>query len=417
MFSSTRSVLVLSLAVLLLGPIPGCPPTPPPECVADADCRDGEFCNGQETCSAHGACVPGETPCEAGEDCNENADRCERPCVADADCTDGDPCTDDYCADGICQHDEIEACRPLPPCTTDADCNDGTFCNGAETCGADGRCQPGTDPCPGQLCRESASTCVDCLDDGDCDDETFCNGAETCDTDGRCQPATDPCPGQLCRESDDACVDCLADGDCDDGTFCNGGGTCGGDGTCQAGNHPCAANRICVEAIDRCVDCLTNADCPEGQVCEDNECVLEPPELCLTDTDCDDGEVCEQDSGDCVPAPEGGTRGLPTCYVPGESFTVRIVVNPTIETLVVGLQDFPPPGWIVTNVSHDGAWDATNEAVKWFFLDSTTRTLTYTIAVPADATGNACFDGQVNSDGGSNQDTGGPACLAPCTGG
>ncbi len=208
MFRSIRLALVLFPAVLLLGTIPGCPPPPPPPdggCATDPDCDDSEFCTGQETCSERGTCVQGEPPCEVGEDCNEDADRCEVPCVPDADCADGDPCTADYCTDGICRHDEILACPPLPPCGTNAECDDGEFCNGVEDCDTDDRCQSGNDPCPDQLCRESDDTCVDCLDDGDCDDSLFCNGAELC-VDDECQPADPPCADDAtCNEEIDAC--------------------------------------------------------------------------------------------------------------------------------------------------------------------------------------------------------------------
>ncbi|MEE8526097.1 MAG: S8 family serine peptidase, partial [Thermoanaerobaculia bacterium] len=43
----------------------------------------------------------------------------------------------------------------LPPCGDDSDCDDGVFCNGAEVCDA-GSCQPGVDPCPGQVCAEES---------------------------------------------------------------------------------------------------------------------------------------------------------------------------------------------------------------------------------------------------------------------
>ena len=82
-------------------------------------------------------------------------------------------------------------------------------------------CQGGTDPCPGQLCRESDDTCVECLNNGQCDDGTFCNGAETCDGNGNCQSGANPClPAEWCNEATTGCVpfgngDFDADGDVD----------------------------------------------------------------------------------------------------------------------------------------------------------------------------------------------------------
>ena len=46
------------------------------ECTVDADCDNGAFCDGEETCVA-GACVDGPgDPCEVGETCDEASDQC-----------------------------------------------------------------------------------------------------------------------------------------------------------------------------------------------------------------------------------------------------------------------------------------------------------------------------------------------------
>lgn len=128
----------------------------------------------------------------------------------------------------------------LPPCSDDADCDDGVFCNGAEVCDA-GSCQPGADPCPGQVCGEESELCLDCLTDADCDDGVGC----TVDT---CDPVT-----TTCSQVPD-------DGLCDDGFLCNGTETCDamldcGPGTPVAcdGSEPADAaclngDRFCVEA-------------------------------------------------------------------------------------------------------------------------------------------------------------------------
>jgi hypothetical protein len=42
----------------------------------DADCDDGLFCNGVDTCSG-GSCGHAGDPCSAGEICNETADSCD----------------------------------------------------------------------------------------------------------------------------------------------------------------------------------------------------------------------------------------------------------------------------------------------------------------------------------------------------
>ena len=56
------------------------------QCASDADCDDGLFCNGQETCQA-GVCISGENPCPAADGgCDEETDSCQS-CVFDLDQT------------------------------------------------------------------------------------------------------------------------------------------------------------------------------------------------------------------------------------------------------------------------------------------------------------------------------------------
>lgn len=45
-------------------------------CETDADCDDGVFCNGEETCGADSQCADGTSPCPAGEQCDETNDLC-----------------------------------------------------------------------------------------------------------------------------------------------------------------------------------------------------------------------------------------------------------------------------------------------------------------------------------------------------
>ena len=142
---------------------------PAPECLIDADCDDGIFCNGAETCDAGGTCQPSMNPCAVNETCDE-----VNGCVA----------------------------PPPPACTTDADCDDGALCNGVETCQA-GQCVAGMDPCaPGETCNE-VDGCVSapqCASDADCDDGLFCNGAEVC-RNGACAQGSPPCAtGETCDE-------------------------------------------------------------------------------------------------------------------------------------------------------------------------------------------------------------------------
>jgi len=128
-----RKVHLLAL-VFGAGLIAGCPLVAPPAstCTSDADCDDGLFCNGTETCdTTAGTCEAGQAPCDAGagETCNEGTDMCDTAFA----------------------------------CTTDAECDDGLFCTGAETCDtATGTCSSAGDPCDasaGETCNEGTDTC------------------------------------------------------------------------------------------------------------------------------------------------------------------------------------------------------------------------------------------------------------------
>ncbi len=96
-------------------------------CSTNAECDDGLYCNGAETCNA-GSCQAGTAP----------------------NCSDGVSCTTDSC------NETTDSCDHV---ANNSACDDGLFCNGAETCNVTLGCQAGTDPCGGQSCNESTDTC------------------------------------------------------------------------------------------------------------------------------------------------------------------------------------------------------------------------------------------------------------------
>ena len=75
-------------------------PSPAPTCVNDADCDDGAFCNGSETCAA-GVCEPGDPPCDPEtETCDEDSGSCDLivpECLSRSDCAPLEECVDDRC--------------------------------------------------------------------------------------------------------------------------------------------------------------------------------------------------------------------------------------------------------------------------------------------------------------------------------
>jgi len=180
---------------------------------SDVACEDdGEFCDGTESCDrATGDCLSSGDPCgaDAGEACNEEEDRCDACGLeGQAPCDDGSLCTNDACVDGRCVSSNVVCV------------DDGLFCTGAEVCDpATGECISEGDPCdmPEEFCLEGVDVCVvdgHCIDHADCDDGMFCNGVETCRADGLCIAGSGPCDDGLfcngvetCDEDNDVCVD------------------------------------------------------------------------------------------------------------------------------------------------------------------------------------------------------------------
>jgi len=293
---------------------PGCP-----ECFVDADCDDGQRCNGLETCDpVDGVCVAGTPPS----------------------CDDGFACTTDSCDPAA--NGGAGACVNTP---NDADCDNGQYCDGAETCapsvpgaGPDG-CVAGTPPscddgfaCTTDSCDPAANggagACVNTPNDAYCDNGQFCDGAEMCvpsnpaaDPSG-CMAGFDPCPNTNCDEINDVCTDCLLDEDCHDGQLCNGLETCDTvNGTCVPGTPPsCDDGFGCTtDSCDpfanggggACLNTPSDSFCDNGQFCDGAEsCVPTNPSAgpdgCVggTDPTCGDGFACTTDS--CDPQANGG---------------------------------------------------------------------------------------------------------------
>jgi hypothetical protein len=386
-----------------------CPPQGPHGvCASNADCDDGLFCNGAETCQ-DGACVAGTAPaCTSPQVCNEWLRACAQ-CATDANCNDGLFCNGvETCnvGTGTCRAPTAPGCPTTRMCnettdrcygcTTAADCNDGLWCNGLETC-VSGACVAGPlKPCGTRPCYETEHECG-CTTAAQCSDTLFCNGAELC-TAGHCKPGYYPCTGstQICNEATTSCTtgtipQCTTDQSCTNNVFCDGvercmPGAAGADGRgCVAGpGNPCQANQVCQEGSQRCVsNCPspdTDGDGHRSQSCGGDDCDdSDPnrfpgnPEVCIAnvqmwhDEDCDpmtfgalDADGDGYTSTACYNLDVSGTRHAGTDCVDSDS-----TVHP-LATEVCNGKDDNCNGEIdealLLSLHHDGDGDGAGAA-------------------------------------------------------
>src|SRR5262249_53497214 len=145
---------------------------------------------------------------------------------------------------------------------------------------------------------EAQKKCVHTKNDAFCDDGVFCNGTETCAANGvggtGCLPGANvQCPG--------------------DGISCTRDGCVESSRSCEhvPDDNLCLSGQRCIIAQGGCAfgaPCTTNAQCDDGDPCNGVEsCVAG---LCAPGTpmDCDDGIQCTADScssvtGMCVHTP------------------------------------------------------------------------------------------------------------------
>ncbi len=88
-----------------------------------------------------------------------------------------------------------------------------------------------------------------------------------------------------------------------------------------------------------------------------------------------------------VPTTKGSaTRVLPANYTPGTGLTVTITTSPNGDGSQT-VEDYPPAGWSVTNISNGGNYFSGPGKVSWSFGNGTAQTLTYTATPPSSETG------------------------------
>ena len=310
-----------------------------------------------------------------------------------------------------------------------------------------------------QLCAELHPTC--CL----------ASGGVPQGPGSSCQPTLtycagftgQPCPPDLtCVDIPDSCDPNSGGADCPGVCVINQNEPfCGG----IAGPH-CPAGYTCVDLpTDECDPSQGGADCfgvcvedappcgevcggfagipcddpnefcklPEGHCCCDftGTCTPIPqacPDVWIPVCGCDGvtyGNECDADAagvsvdyrGECAAGPCPATRVLADpdmTYCAGKAKLVRILLTPSNTTTVIALEDSPPAGWSVQNISNGGAYDAVHHKVKWGPLFPPFPAEVSYEAVPVnDTSGLRCFFGTISIDG-SNMPICGDECLSAC---
>jgi hypothetical protein len=261
-------------------------------CTLDADCDDGDFCNGRERCMrsiSGGTCVIPTPPCLEVQTCDEEADRCVTDCTLDAD-ADGDGVDSTDCGGLDCDDSDpgvnpsaVEQCvdrTGLGPDDdgivdrVDEDCDPTTLGPDADE---DGEVTIGC--CNGDVCG------LDCRDN----DETIFSTAE-----------------ELCNERDDDC-DGLTDEDAETAYYPD----CDRDGFGDGARDPALGCQAPLEA----------PTCPEGfagiYVADDQDCEDRLADVNLPETGI--AEACNELDDDCNGTIDNDDGETPLCPVDGGS--------------------------------------------------------------------------------------------------
>ena len=370
-----------------------------PECTTNAQCDNGIFCNGAETCSATSECVNGNPPCVNQTHCDEAGDRCLQ-CLEAAECNDNIACTTNACVANACQYTPVactggDVCDPANgncvDCLNNTHCNNGDFCDGVETCNTTTKtCLSGAAPCAlGQACDEGTDTCESDSDgDGVPNAQDQCpntppgiivgpDGCELDSDDDGVIDSLDNCvndanPGQEDADDDgvgNVCDNCLNDpnstqDDSDDDGF---GNAC----------DECAVNADCINVIDCLAGVCVTDHCeytPDDDLCDDGsfcsgvetcdpaDAASDPLTGCVSGVDpCDDGVACTtnncDDIGTCTfqpndaLCPDDGVfcngakfcHPITGCASEGDPCTGSMVCDEDVDLCVPG-----PASWIST---------------------------------------------------------------------
>lgn len=313
-------------------------------CLSDAQCADGDLCNGIERCVV-GTCMPPTAPLT---------------------CDDGDACTTDGCDPAAgCSHADDACPMACGPGDDDLRCSDGTACTVGDTCA-------------GGVCGGTPLACDDgdpCTVDG-CDATLGCVYSEQADppaclTSSQCVMAADhtPCVGDGDPCTQDGCLEGACQvglnafvRQCADGDACNGEEFCSSVKGCEAGPAPICDDGDLCNGTESCVPasgCTSGTSAPDGTSCDDGQVctggdacaggACTGSALACDDADAATTDVCIESTGCLHCAPLASARltlRLPSATKPGR-FTASGRFEPATP--------FVPAGPAGTDlVIHDG---------------------------------------------------------------
>lgn len=306
-------------------------------------CDDADACTINEVCQA-GACVGVVNPCNDNNECTDES--CDpvmgclfatAPMDGGACADDNESCTQDICANGVCEHPVANnscminntcyaagASDPISPCmqcnpaisktafsaaTAGAICDDSLFCTTGETCNAMGQCMGAPRDCSSVNgacvatveCNETTDQCLaktletvgtvcnsgDLCNVGSCDAFGICNANNPVDcsamnglcTVGTCDPMTGMC----------AALSEMDGTQCNDGDACTNGTVCMG-GDCRGGMaKDCSDGNTCT------TDACNMGTCSSMIV--PGSCLIPAmggvPDMCIADGMLDPSNICK----------------------------------------------------------------------------------------------------------------------------
>jgi len=93
-------------------------------------------------------------------------------------------------------------------------------------------------------------------------------------------------------------------------------------------------------------------------------------------------------------------RDLPPAYLPGTAVEVLLLADPPRGGAAWTVEETPPTGWTLSEISDEGVFDGTTGRVKFGpFTDGQSRRLSYRATPPTTATGSQKFSGRSSLDG------------------